>query len=142
MLFTAGPIQEEIGSDVIYSQARSRRTRTNGPTRSFTFQDLPGVPVWCREAWTRTWNYTGLGRNPYGTKCVGRIVTKSMSYFLHLCDCSLPYCATLEAWNWFVAGQHLNASHPRSPVWPNQNVTLFSGNYFWKNLKRSLLLNR
>ena len=34
----------------------------------------------------------------YGTKCVGRIVTKSMSYFLHLCDCSLPYCATLEAW--------------------------------------------
>ena len=47
----------------------------------------------------------------YGTKCVGRIVTKSMSYFLHLCDCSLPYCAILEAWNWFVAGQHLNASH-------------------------------
>ena len=40
----------------------------------------------------------------YGTKFVGRIVTKSMSYFLHLCDCSLPYCATLEAWNWFVAG--------------------------------------
>ena len=65
MLPTAGPIQEEIGSDVIYSQARSRRTRTNGPTRSFTFQDLPGVPVWCREAWTRTWNYTGLERNPY-----------------------------------------------------------------------------
>ena len=22
----------------------------------------------------------------YGIKCVGRIVTKSMSYFLHLCD--------------------------------------------------------
>ena len=68
----------------------------------------------------------------YGTKCVGRIVTKSMSYFLHLCYCYLPYCATLEAWNWFVAGQYLNASHPRSPVWPNQNVTLFSGNFFGK----------
>ena len=78
----------------------------------------------------------------YGTKWVGRIVKKSMSYFLHLCDCSLPYCATLEAWNWSVVGQHLNASHPRSPVWPNQNVTLFSGNYFLKNFKRSLLLNR
>ena len=78
----------------------------------------------------------------YGTKCVGRIVTKSMSYFLHLCDCSLPYCATLEAWNWFEAGQHLDASHPRSSVWPNQNVTLFSGNYFLKNFKQSLLLNR
>ena len=50
-----------------------------------------------------------------------------MSYFLHICDCSLPYCATLEAWNWFVAGQHLNASHPSSPVWPNQNVTLYLG---------------
>ena len=73
----------------------------------------------------------------YGTKCVGRIVTKSMSNFLHLCDCNLPYCATLEALNWFVAGQQLNASQPRSPVWPNQNVTLFSGNYFLKKFKRS-----
>jgi hypothetical protein len=67
----------------------------------------------------------------YGTKCVGRIVTKSMSYFLHLCECSLPYCATLKALKWFVAGQHCNASHPRSPVWPNQNVTLFSGIFFF-----------
>jgi hypothetical protein len=67
----------------------------------------------------------------YGTKCVGRIMTKSMSYFLHLCDCSQPDWTTLEAWNWFVAGQHLNASHPTSPVWPNQNVTLFSGNNFF-----------
>ena len=41
-----------------------------------------------------------------------------------------------------VAGQHLNASHPKSPVWPNQNVSLFSGNYFLKNFKRSLHLNR
>ena len=32
----------------------------------------------------------------YWTKCIGRIVTKSMSYFLHVFDCSLPYCATLE----------------------------------------------
>ena len=31
----------------------------------FTFQDVPGVPVWCRETWTRTLIYTGLGRNPY-----------------------------------------------------------------------------
>ena len=68
----------------------------------------------------------------YGTKCVGRIVTKSMSYFLNLCDCSLPYCATLEAWNWFVAGQHLNKSHLRSPVWPNQNVTFFRQLFFEK----------
>ena len=28
-------------------------------------------------------------------KCVGRIVTKSMSYFLRLCDCSALHCATL-----------------------------------------------
>ena len=70
----------------------------------------------------------------YGIKCVGRIVTKSMSYFLHLCDCSLPYCATLEAWNWFVAGQHLDASHPRSSVWPNQKVSSFSANNFLKIL--------
>jgi hypothetical protein len=75
-----------------------------------------------------------LKQSTYGTKCVGRIVTKSMSNFLHLCDCSLPYCVTLEAWNWFVARQHLNASHPRSPIWPTENVTIFSGNYFWKTL--------
>ena len=67
----------------------------------------------------------------YRTKCVGRIVTKSMCYFLHPCDCSLPYCATLEAGNWFEAVQHLNASHPRSPVLPNQNVTLFSVIFFF-----------
>ena len=65
------------------------------------------------------------GTYTYGTKCVGRIATKSMSYFLHRCDCSLLYCATLEAWNWLVAGKQLNVSNPRSPVWPNQNVTLF-----------------
>ena len=88
------------------------------------------------------WILQSNGLYTYGTKCAGRIVTKSMSYFFHLCDCSLPYCATLEAWNWFVAGQHLNASHPRLPVWPNQNVTLFSGNYFLKNFKLSQLLNR
>ena len=52
----------------------------------------------------------------YGIKCVGRIVTKSLSYFLHLYDFSVPYCASLVAWNWVVAGQHLNASHPRSSV--------------------------
>ena len=36
-----------------------------GPTNLFTFQDVPGVSVWCRETWTRTLIYTGLGRNPY-----------------------------------------------------------------------------
>ena len=70
----------------------------------------------------------------YGSQCVGRIVTQSMSYFLYLCDCSVPYCASLEAWNWVVAAQHLNASHPRSTVWPNPNVTISLGNYFWKTL--------
>ena len=44
----------------------------------------------------------------YGTKCVERIVTKSMSNLFYLCDFSVPYCATLEAGNWFVAGQHLD----------------------------------
>ena len=34
----------------------------------------------------------------YGSYCVGRIVTQSMSYILHLCDCSVPYCALLEVW--------------------------------------------
>ena len=78
----------------------------------------------------------------YGIKCVGRIVTKSISYFLHFCDCSVLYCASLTAWNWFVAGQHLNWSQPRSSVWPNQNITLFPGNYFFKNFKQSYFLNR
>ena len=69
-----------------------------------------------------------------------KIVTQSMSYFLNLCDCSVPYCASLEAWNWVVAGQHLNASHPRSSVWPNPNISIFSG-FFLTNFKLSLLLN-
>ena len=71
----------------------------------------------------------------YGIKHVGRKVTKSMSYFLHLCDCSVPYCASLEAWNWVVAWQHLDASHPRSSVGPNPNIPVFSGNYFLEKLK-------
>ena len=61
-------------------------------------------------------------------------MTQSMPYFLYICDCSVPYCAFLEAWNWVIAGQHLNASHPRSSVWLNPNVPIFSGNYFWKTL--------
>ena len=32
-----------------------------------------------------------------GIEYVGRIVTKSMSYSLHLCDCSVPYC-TVPPW--------------------------------------------
>ena len=31
-------------------------------------------------------------KTPDGSQCVGRIVTPSMSYFLHLCDRSVPYC--------------------------------------------------
>ena len=27
-----------------------------------------------------------------------------------------------------VAGQHLNVSHHKSSVWPNPNITIFSGN--------------
>ena len=90
--------------------------------------------------YTYTYNYTytinvhihikSLRDNVYGIKCVGRIVTKSMSNFLHLCDYSVPYCAYLEAWNWLGAGQHFHASHPRSSVWPIPKVTLFLGNYF------------
>ena len=54
-----------------------------------------------------------------------------MSYFLKLCDCSVPYCTYLEAWNWVVAGQHLNASHPRLSIWPHPNISIISGNYLW-----------
>ena len=57
-----------------------------------------------------------------------------MSYFLNLCDCSVPYCASLEAWNWVVAGHHINASHPMSSVWPNPKFSILSGNYFVKTL--------
>ena len=61
-------------------------------------------------------------------------MTQSMSYFLNLCDCSVPYCASLEAWNRVVVGQHLNASYPRSSIWPNSKVSIFSDNYFGKTL--------
>ena len=61
----------------------------------------------------------------YGSKCLGKIMAYLMSFFLHLCDWSVPYCASLEAWYCIVAGQHLNASHPRSSVWPNPNITIF-----------------
>ena len=70
----------------------------------------------------------------YGLKCLGKIMAYLMSFFLHLFDWSVPYCASLEAWYWIVAGQHLNASHPRSSVWPNPNITIFSGNFFLKTL--------
>ena len=30
---------------------------------------------------------------PYGLKCLGKIMAYLMSFFLHLCDCSVPYCA-------------------------------------------------
>ena len=70
----------------------------------------------------------------YGTKCVRRIVTNSMSYFLHLCDFSLPYCANLEAWNWFVAGHHLNASHPKSLVWQIKMSLYFQAIIFGKTV--------
>ena len=46
----------------------------------------------------------------------------------------MTYCASLEAWNLNVAGQHLNASNPRSSVWPNSNITIFSGFFFGQTL--------
>ena len=39
------------------------------------------------------------------------------AYFLNICNCGVPFCASLEAWNWVVAGQHLNPSHSRSLTW-------------------------
>ena len=51
--------------------------------------------------------------------------------FFHLYDCSVPYCASLEAWNLVVAGQHLNASHQ---IWTNKKKSLLSGIYFWATL--------
>ena len=42
-----------------------------------------------------------------------------MSFFFYFWDCSVPHPASLKAWNWFVGGQYLDASHPRSSVWPN-----------------------
>ena len=35
-------------------------------------------------------------------------------------------CLSVPPWKPGI-GQHLNASHPRSSVWQNQNVTIFSG---------------
>ena len=54
---------------------------------------------------------------------------------------SMPFCASLEAWNWVVDGQHLNPSDPRSSIWPNPNVSIFSG-IFLNNFKLSYHLNR
>ena len=59
-----------------------------------------------------------------------------MSYCLHFGDYSVPYCASLEAWNRVLAGQHLNVSHPRSSIWPSQAI--FS---HLKNFKVSYLPN-
>ena len=61
---------------------------------------------------------------------------QSMSYVLHLCDCTVPYCASLKAWNWVEAGQHLNGSHPRSSSWPNHNVSILSGNCFFFDVRK------
>ena len=58
-----------------------------------------------------------------------------MSYFLYLCECSVPYCAFLEAWNWVVAGQHLSASHPIHQFDQIQMLLYFRAITFWKTLK-------
>ena len=60
-------------------------------------------------------------RRTYGLKCLGKILAYLMSFFLHICDQSVPYFASLEAWIWVVTGQHLDASHLR----PNQNDTIY-----------------
>ena len=51
----------------------------------------------------------------YGSKCLGKIMTYSMSFFLNHCHRNNPYCT----------------------VWPNPNILVFSGNF-----KQSSLLNR
>ena len=40
----------------------------------------------------------------YGLKCLGKIMAYWISFFLSLCDWSVPYCASLDTWNWIVAG--------------------------------------
>ena len=52
-------------------------------------------------------------------------MTQSTSYFLNFFDCSVPYGASLEAWNWVVAEQHINASHPMSSIWSNPKFLYF-----------------
>ena len=58
----------------------------------------------------------------------------SMSFFLSLCDCSVPYWASHEAWNWIVAGQNLSLAK-------SKYLHIF-GIFFLTNFKLSLLLNR
>ena len=99
----------------------------------FTIQSLDFVNMFFLHMLVKV-GLTWVSVSTYGLKCLGKIMAYLMSFFLNLCDWSVPYCASLEAWNWVVARQHLDASHPRSSVWPNQNVTIFSGNYFWKTL--------
>ena len=78
-------------------------------------------------------------QSPYGTKCVGRIVTKSMSYFLHLQSAILCHPGSLElVCSW------------RTPQCESPQVTsLAKSKYHFSlrqliliNFKRSLLLNR
>ena len=57
-----------------------------------------------------------------------------MSFFLIVYDKSVPYCTSLEDCNWIVAGQHLNASHPRSSVWPDTNISIFLGTFILQTL--------
>ena len=100
-------------------------------------QLIKALNVWC-EACIQKWGgfSTKLQTvvHVHGTKCVGRIVTKSMSGFLHLCDCSLSYCATLEAWNWFVAGQTSMRVTPGHQFGQIKMYLYFQAIIFWKTL--------
>ena len=35
-----------------------------------------------------------------------------LCYYPPFCDCTVPYCTSLEAWNWVAAGQHINVVTP------------------------------
>ena len=49
--------------------------------------------------------------NTYGTKCVGRIVTKSMSNFFNFWRLIVGDCDYAESYGWFLFGGNTNASH-------------------------------
>ena len=67
-------------------------------------------------------------------------MTKFMSYFLHLCDCSVPYCAYLGAWKWVGAGQHLHASHPQVISLANSKCQFIFRQLFLEQLKKAITL--
>ena len=68
----------------------------------------------------------------YGSKSLGKIMAYLMTFFLNLCDWSVTYCASLEAWYWIVAGQHLNAIIPDPQFAQIQLSLYFQTTFFLK----------